>query len=190
MKNLKERSKFWSDPEKLSRPNLKWYDDKTLEAFNDFKIFKDKKVLEIGMGLGEQFKKISPFAKEYHIADISESNLNNPIFDKCTKFLIKSWKLDTHNKYDIITFWYVVHHSYKEELRPFINFLMKHLKKEGLLIFNSPLEHRHSTRFYEDGIRTTLWLKGEVKSIFQEKPLELIFHSEFEGNEVFIMKKL
>lgn len=132
--------------------------------------FKDKKVLEIGVGEGRQFEVIIDIAGEYAIADISQKVLDELMYDniKC-KYLIKDYSDNFNNQFDVIHFWYVLHHILPNELSDFIGFLCNHLKINGVVIFNTPYLDYDSGNYNPNGIKTTEFTVEEIRNKFKSQ---------------------
>jgi SAM-dependent methyltransferase len=119
-------------------------------------IFNGKDVLEIGPGNGRQFEHVSRRSKSYCIADISKSALDEPVFKGASeKFLISDWEELLGRVFDVIHFWYVLHHITQGEMRQFFLFVSNHLRDTGVVAFNTPqkINVQHDPR--GDGCGTT-----------------------------------
>ena len=137
MENLNRAISHDSKHKKLSnKKNQSIY----IPFLNDIDLYIDKDVLEIGAGVGRQYIHVKDRVKKYSIADIFKPNLNNSMFKEVkNKYLIKDYKTDDFKiKFDIIHFWFVIHHVFNSELKDFVDFLDRHLKKDGKLLFNYP----------------------------------------------------
>ncbi|NJN99535.1 MAG: class I SAM-dependent methyltransferase [Anaerolineales bacterium] len=140
-------------------------------------------------GAGRQFCVLSPLAREYDIADISTNILNKNIYDGAEKYWINNYSDYTNNKYDIVTFWFVIHHVLPEELESFIGFISRHLSNKGLVIFNSPLKCNKQTLYNNDGIKTSIYKKHEVMRAFVKEGFTLLERIDYGINEFFIFTK-
>lgn len=174
MKNYNRRRNFWSDQLRLNGFDNNWINDEILDALDNLEIFKDKDILEIGPGSGRQFTVFKKHANSYELADISEQVLDNEIYKSYDKNVITTWSDRFGAKYDIITFWFVIHHITHDEIGAMIKFCHRHLRSEGLLIFNSPMKIRSSKMYKEDGIRTTPWGKDEIIKHFERGKFKII----------------
>jgi cyclopropane fatty-acyl-phospholipid synthase-like methyltransferase len=127
------------------------------------KYFKDKHVLEIGPGEGRQFDFVLPLAKSVSIADISENVLNQKKYAKFkNRFLINSYDDDFGKTFDVIHFWYVLHHVKFDELESFFDFIFRHIDKNGTILFNTPVIEYPDPAYGNDGILTT---KHDIESV-------------------------
>ncbi len=191
MRDLEERIEFWSGR------NVCGTEGSTVR--HPFKshvdIFNEKDVLEIGPGYGRQFREIRPIASKYSVADICQKVLNRQAYQDVDKFLITGHEQDLNKKFDVITFWYVIHHLLKTELGDFFSFLDRHLNPEGHLFFNtvSSQAGRRLDRSREDngnGIETTPHNKEELLNIFSKYNLKVLHEKHIADNcYVFLVKK-
>lgn len=102
-------------------------------------IFDGKDTLEIGPGNGRQYERVRDRTKSYCICDISQGALDEPVFNSADgRFLIESWSQTLGRTFDLIHFWYVLHHIRLDELINFFDFVSRHLRDDGLVAFNSP----------------------------------------------------
>ncbi len=190
MKNLKRRISFWSSETRLNNFDSNWISPKIIEVMDDLKIFQGKNVLEIGPGVGRQFTLFKDLAKSYDLADISSDVLSHPRFLQNKRKVLTSWSDRLKVKYDIITFWFVIHHVRKDEIGAMIKFLHRHLRQDGLVIFNSPLYNRNGRKDRSDGIHTTRWRESEVISHFSSGRFLLVEGPiEHKKDEFLIMKR-
>lgn len=120
-------------------------------------LFRGVDVLEIGPGEGRQSVWAWALAKSYSIADISEAVLNDSVFqrDGLKRYHIKSYDDDFGVQFEFIHFWYVLHHILPDELKPFFQFVHRHTKSGGELLFNTPYLDWPSAAYGDDGILTS-----------------------------------
>jgi SAM-dependent methyltransferase len=103
------------------------------------RIFDGKEVLEIGPGNGRQYDRLKGVVQSYCICDISPNALAEPAFaDLDGKFLLTDWDQNLPKLFDVVHFWYVLHHVRHDEMQSFFRFVAKNLKPGGLVAFNSP----------------------------------------------------
>jgi len=160
MRNAEARLKHWSTgwtaKNQGDSPPTPFY------KYMDF--FEGKDVLEVGPGEGRQYKSVLHLAKSYAVADISKEVLACPVFDAVqSKYLLKEpgQKLDT--QFDLIHFWYVLHHIPSDELESFVNgFLLWNLKESGIVMFNTPYLDFHRGAYANDGVNTTKYTLDQV----------------------------
>ena len=130
-------------------------------------LFKGKNVLEVGPGEGRQFDAVIDLVSTCSVADISATVLANERYEKCYRFLIQDYKTWFGTKYDLIHFWYVLHHVAFDEVNDFFHFLSNHLKEDGCILFNTPMLSGHPDSFKDDGMQTTPFLIGDILAALQ-----------------------
>lgn len=145
-------------------------------------VFRDKNVLEIGPGEGRQLKKILPVTKSYAVADISKELLEYELYKNIDRFLITSYDVEFKKQFDVITFWYVMHHVLEEESEDFLRFLRTHLVPGGVLYFNMPNEMKCPEQVANDGIKTTNHSVEKIKEILQELDFDIILEENMGQN--------
>jgi SAM-dependent methyltransferase len=151
MFDLDKRAEFWQKHyTRLGAPAPTPFLDENIESF------RDKRVLEIGPGEGRQFLRVQPITKSYAVADISEPILQFPIYQDVEKMKMKNHKLDFKSKFDIIHFWYLIHHVMIAELPEFFRMLYDNLKCNGTVFFNYPrIEKYKNSDLGNDGTKTS-----------------------------------
>lgn len=154
MEDLQKRSEFWSQAyTKLqnTQNNTTSYLDTQLE------LFEDEKVLEIGPGGGRQYVKVGQLTEDYFIADISQAVLDLPIYNNVKGKYLIDYKTELEEKFDIIHFWYVLHHFKLDEIDMFFRYLHAALNKHGLIIFNMPKieKYKPASIFQNNGMGTS-----------------------------------
>ncbi len=119
-------------------------------------IFRNMSVLEIGPGEGRQKRLVDTITSRYSIADISPDVIER--YKHIDSFLISDYTEDFQKKFDIVHFWYVIHHVLAEEVERFIDLVNRHVKKDGLIMFNHPVKAvpGQPDRFENNGLKTTL----------------------------------
>jgi 2-polyprenyl-3-methyl-5-hydroxy-6-metoxy-1,4-benzoquinol methylase len=158
MKNLDERAAYWG--ERMAESCM---GDSTIMPcpYDWLEYFKGKRVLEIGPGCGRQMLMVGPLAKSYAIADISKAVLDR--YEGMDKYLIEDYDKPLKSvsklkksaaKFDVVHFWYVLHHVLPEELAPFVKFLSKLLNKDGILMFNTPITDLPDEVYASNGMLT------------------------------------
>lgn len=140
--NLENRRERWGHPcawGPIGRHDLT---DSLPYPFEDAgigEIFEGKDVLEIGPGAGRQFERLCGCTKSYYLCDICQSVLDQPLFAISNgKFLVEDWGQYLGQLFDVVHFWYVIHHIRQDELRNFFAFLSRHLRNGGRIAFNNP----------------------------------------------------
>jgi SAM-dependent methyltransferase len=144
--------------------------------------FHAKDVLEIGPGEGRQANYTMPFCASYSVADIINVVLDSPLYLGCKhRFLIESYDVDFGIQFDVIHFWYVLHHVPRVEIRDFVDFLCRHLKPGGKVMFNTPVLEYDDGCYGDDGVNTTPWSIEEVHGAFNHKFKALVEDRSFYG---------
>ena len=129
--------------------------------------FDDKDVLEIGPGGGRQYNAVKHLTKSYAIADISSEALACFAFDAIDhKYLLSNYSDKLHRKFDLIHFWYVLHHIPSYEFFEFVVFLVNHLNDNGIVMFNTPYLGFDKGAYGNDGVLTTGYRLDEIFRIF------------------------
>jgi len=157
---LEKRRSFWE-----SHHIVQCQGDSIAMPFNSIDnykaLFAGKRILEIGPGEGRQFDALHHLAATYSVADIVPAVLNQPRYTIAhARHLIDNYEsTDLGATFDLITFWYVLHHVRLDEADTFFDFLTRHLALDGRLIFNAP--HANPKSEYAkgsgDGCATTPW---------------------------------
>lgn len=169
MKNIKNRVRFWSEADICATQGE--------SISNPFKshieIFESKDVLEIGPGWGRQFQQLSLLTSNYCVADICKKVLDRKIYKDIDTIVIKNYKQDLNRKFDIITFWYVIHHILSSELENFFDFLNRHLYVGGSVFFNCPSDTLNQENgslkdIDGDGIKTTLHNVKHIENMLKK----------------------
>jgi SAM-dependent methyltransferase len=172
--HLGRRINFWNTnyfvenmSDSLPTPFMDYLDD-----------FKDKSVLEIGPGGGRQFMVAYSLSAFYAVADISEEVLSNPFYKKIPHFYIEDYSQRFLMTFDVVHFWYVLHHVLRKELDSFFGFVSRHLVEDGIALFNSaPLDYPKGG-YKGDGISTTKFTLKEVVKALERNSLEVLSMDE------------
>lgn len=102
-------------------------------------IYRNRDVLELGPGNGRQYERVVKLTSSYCIADIAPSVMVDPVFASASdKFILSGWEDTLHRSFDVIHFWYVLHHIRLDEMLAFFRFIARHLRQGGLVAFNLP----------------------------------------------------
>ena len=196
MYELEKRQRFWNEFE--SRGPRKGHDlyDSLPYPFENAgisHIFKDKDVLEIGPGNGRQYERIQKEVKTYSICDICPNVLTLPVFNTTDiKHLIRNWDEKIGRTFDVIHFWYVIHHICQSELQAFFFFIHQHLNNDGLVAFNTPCKINVQGDDEGDGIGTT-WTDLDVLINSMNGRFDLVSKYEFGDKStgfVFLFRKV
>jgi 2-polyprenyl-3-methyl-5-hydroxy-6-metoxy-1,4-benzoquinol methylase len=162
LRDLEKRRQFWAD-----RPRY-GYCDTTVQGLpflGHEDVFRGKHVLEIGPGGGMQSEVIRPLASYYAVADISPEVLLRFSESFCPTYRLEDYKGDLHHHFDVITFWYVIHHVLVEERTDFLMFLLRHLNPGGCLFFNTPDEGHPNLG--DDGVWTSPHTAAEIRILLE-----------------------
>ena len=183
MKDIENRIGFWEEADEgrtegrsLSHPFM-----------SHLEVFQSKDVLEIGPGWGRQFKQLGPLASVYCVADICQKVLDRQVYKDIDRFIVKDYQQDLNRKFDIITFWYVIHHILGSELDDFFSFLNRHLYVGGSVFFNCPSD-AFETRIGSpkdingDGIKTTPHSLKKIKTMLQKYQFKISYHKDIATN--------
>ncbi len=157
-------------------------------------LFRDKYVLEIGPGEGRQHKIIENIIKGYCIADIVENVFDYKMFQNADKmFLLRDLNVNLEYRFELIHFWYVIHHVPTEELRSFFGFVNRHLVRGGIVMFNTPYLDFHEGAYADDGVNTTkhtlLDIMREIENLFFCMSIDGSQYSKSNGH-VYVGKKI
>lgn len=184
--NLAERRTFWRE-----RHAAVYQGDSIATPFLGLEsLFRGKKVLEIGPGEGRQFEVISRHARTYAVADIVPEVLERKRYAGVARHLIEDYRTDDFDdRFDLITFWYVVHHIRIQELDDFVGFLDRHLNTPGILFFNVPgrlpsslPEGSSQRRTVDDGMQTTDFRIETVTAALARCHLTCVGNTELSSN--------
>jgi SAM-dependent methyltransferase len=118
-------------------------------------LFCGKRVLEIGPGQGRQYRYLRHLASAYDVCDISSSVMREPSLRGIPRWVIHDYDDQSCIDYDVVHFWYVLHHVPIEELRDFFSFVRNRLQPDGIVLFNTPREGNPPEWYRDDGIGTT-----------------------------------
>ena len=162
IKNLEERILFWEKSQNRGPTNgihdLEGSLPYPFEGMEYF--FKNKNVLEIGPGRGRQYDRLKDIVFTYAICDISEEALNEKCFAGLHKYLLCEYNQHLGTAFDVIHFWYVLHHIFQDELYAFFGIVYRHLEFGGVVLFNTPQLQNKRSDYPGDGIGTT-WFNLE-----------------------------
>jgi 2-polyprenyl-3-methyl-5-hydroxy-6-metoxy-1,4-benzoquinol methylase len=187
--NLEARIEHWSHGWTAKNQG----DSDPSVLINYAKYYMDADVLEIGPGEGRAFEIIRRIVKSYTIADISQNVLDCPVWDGVDKMLLRGYD-DTFNKqFDVIHFWYVMHHIPRCEVWDFFTWIMAHLKKDGMLLFNTPYLNFAGGAYKDDGVLTTRYTIGEITNLLEPHFIHLYIDGTKIGKSnghIYVGKKL
>ena len=139
-------------------------------------------VLEIGPGRGRIYARLRDKVKSYSICDIAPNTLTESVFEGVDcRILLSDYDVDRHWRWDVIHFWYVLHHIKVDELEGFFGFVVRHLRPSGFALFNLPILDQ-SRLYTGDGIGTT-WISES--DVMTDLPIAMILE-ELDG--MYIMR--
>lgn len=142
--------------------------------------YTSKEVLEIGPGEGRQYKYVKDRVMSYAIADVSQQVLDCPVFgDVDWKLLIRDYdEVSFGRRFDIVHFWYVLHHIPMIEVIKFFDFVYRHLKRDGIVMFNTPFLDFHEGAYCDDGVNTTRYTITDIMNLLDPLFFPLIVNGE------------
>ena len=162
--NIENRLEHWSSGWTAKNQG----DSDPAPFINYVKYFVGADVLEIGPGEGRAYEVVRRVVSSYYIADISESVLKAPVWNNVDgKHLIRGWDKGFGFQFDTVHFWYVLHHVPRCELYDFFIWAADQLRKDGILMFNTPFLGFHEGAYKDDGVQTTPYTVGEVTSLLE-----------------------
>ena len=164
--NADKRSDYWSE-----RHKVKYQGSTPFNMLHKMiNVFKDKDVLEVGPGEGRQFVVVKDICKSYSVMDISKDVLNNKLYESCNKYLLRSYNTSSYMKFDVIHFWYVIHHVLPDEVQHFIDMVHNHLKDDGIILCNYPLiDNMDQDSLVNDGMRTSMHNEKDILLTINQK---------------------
>ncbi len=179
MKDIEKRVGFWSEADACRTEGMSM----SHPFMPRLEVFESKDVLEIGPGWGRQYKKIGPLASTYCVADICQKVLDRDVYKDVDRVVIKDYQQDLNRKFDVITFWYVIHHILGSELDDFFDFLNRHLYIGGSVFFNCPSDNFDknigSPRDVNgDGIKTTPHGVKNIKDMLGKHQFEISYEKD------------
>ncbi len=196
IKGIEERSKFWNEPKNRGpiggSHDLK--DSLPYPFLGYDSLFAGRNVLEIGPGRGRQYAYLKSIVKSYSICDISmEALTGEACFDnvKIRRFHFETYDADFGADFDIVHFWYVLHHVLKEEIDQFFQFVHRHLKDKGLIMFNTPQLQNDAESYPGDGIGTTRFaIPDIIEAMYNKFDIKVVKQIEMKSTgHLFIGEK-
>lgn len=156
------RRRHWDDPRSRAPRDEHDLTDSLPYPFAGLEhLFDGKDVLEVGPGRGRQYEYLYNRAHTYSVCDISPVALQEPIFySAASRLLLTSYEDDFGVQFDVVHFWYVLHHIKADELASFFAFIARHTK--DIAIFNTPQTGNAREWYRGDGIGTTWIDEGTV----------------------------
>ncbi len=183
MKDIENRIEFWTKADEgrtkgRSMPH---------PFMSHPEMFQSKDVLEIGPGWGRQFKQLDPLVSTYCVADICQKVLDRKVYKDIDRVLIEDYQQDLNTKFDVIAFWYVIHHILGSELDDFFSFLNRHLYVGGSVFFNCPgdefdQEIGSPENINGDGIKTTPHGLKKIKNMLQKYRFKISYSKDIALN--------
>ena len=154
--------------------------------------FAHKDVLEIGPGRGRQYAVLKGMAKSYSVCDISPAALAEPVFSGVAdKYLLSDYADDFTARFDVVHFWYVLHHVVALEMCDFFAFVARHLHTGGTALFNSAQSGNAPDWYTGDGMGTTWMDRTMVRSTYSPhlETLDVYCQDERSSGDLFVTRK-
>lgn len=192
--NLLLRQHHWDKPENRAPREDHDLADSVPYPFSGFEhLFVGRDVMEIGPGRGRQYVVLSSIAKSYAVCDISPTALEELVLADAThKLQLRDYGDDFAVRFDVIHFWYVLHHIRVSEMEDFFAFVARHLRQKGIAIFNSPQDGNPREWYTDDGIGTT-WMDSNVVIGASQRSLSVVKCCRYDERStgfVFVMEKV
>jgi SAM-dependent methyltransferase len=192
--DLGARRRHWDDPVNRAPRDEHDLEDSLPYPFGGLEnLFFDKDVLEIGPGRGRQYERLRGLVKSYSLCDISTAALAEPVFDGArAKYWLYDYSDDFFTRFDLIHFWYVLHHIRRGELEAFFAFVARHLREAGVALFNSPQTGNNPDWYTGDGMGTTYMTSLEVVHAFSPflTIVEVCEQDDRSSGALFVTRKL
>ena len=191
LENIVERADYWQHH--LS-PYLDRHDlsDSIPYPYDGMEhLFDGKDVLEVGPGRGRQYQRLKGRVRSYSVCDIVA--LDPDIFGGADgRYVISSYSSDLGTEFDVVHFWYVLHHVRTDELADFFRFLARHLEYGGVAVFNTPWLGNPRGWYVGDGIGTTYIGVREVEDNSRKwfRVLRCSKVDERSNGYVFVLRKV
>ena len=161
--NIEERLEHWSTGWTARNQG-----DSDPAPFIDYvKYFVDADVLEIGPGEGRAYEVVRRIVKSYSIADISEEVLKAPVWNGIDKQLLRGYNVHFAVDFDVVHFWYVLHHIPRCELYDFLEWVRCQLRRGGMLMFNTPYLGFHEGAYADNGVLTTPYTAHDIIELIE-----------------------
>ena len=173
LKNLDQRTQYWTKFKTVKMQGATpWVPFKRHKHY-----FRNRHVLEIGPGDGRQARVLRKLASRYEIADITPEVLEQyePSHRICDY-------TETFGAFEVITFWYVLHHVLEAEQDLFMEFLKRNLAEGGVLAFNSPEEGQTDDMGREPGCGTSPVFPGDVRVLLDKHALHVVGSAAVEAS--------
>ena len=162
--NLEKRIEHWSDGWTAKNQG----DSPPAPFINYVQHYVGANVLEIGPGEGRAHETVRRVVSGYAIADISADVLKAPVWENIKdKVLIRTYEEDFGKQFDVVHFWYVLHHIPRCEVWDFFLFAIRHLKTNGHLMFNTPYLGFAGGAYSDNGVLTTRYSPGEILNLLE-----------------------
>ena len=191
--NLDARRRYWDDPRNRAPREDHDLTDSVPYPFEPMvSMFRDKDVLEIGPGRGRQYDRLKCIPSSYSVCDISPACLAEQAFNGVDrKYLLSSYEDDFVERFDLIHFWYVLHHVRLDELDNFFAFVARHLRPGGLAMFNTPQSGNVAEWYVDDGMGTTKIDRGMVRTAYRPhlETLDVYCQDERSSGDLFVTRK-
>ena len=155
--------------------------------------FYHKDVLEIGPGHGRQYERLRGAARSYSVCDISPVAMTESVFDSATaKYVMCDYRNDFGARFNVVHFWYVLHHIKTTEMDEFFAFVARHLRTGVIAMFNSP-QSRNAEEWYNgDGMGTTWMDRAAVRKVYSLylETVSVYQQDRLSSGELFVARKI
>ena len=191
--DLELRRAHWDKPENRAPRDEHDLTDSLPYPFEGVEhLFDGKDVLEIGPGRGRQYERIKTAVQSYSVCDISPAALTEPVFaDVTARYLLSDYGKDFTDRFDVVHFWYVLHHVRLDELGNFFGFVARHLRTSGMALFNSPQVGDVLAYRPGDGLGTTLMDRATVMTAYAShlNTVGVCYQNDRSSGDLFIARK-
>lgn len=194
IRDLDRRREHWDDPRNRAPREEHDLADSLPYPFEPVEhLFAGQDVLEIGPGRGRQYDRLRHLAGEYAICDISPSALAEPVFaGVARRFLLTDYTQDFVYRFNVVHFWYVLHHVREDELGAFFSFAARHLRSGGVALFNTPITTNAPEWYTGDGTGTTCHRPVDVVKASQPylDVVAVYNQNDRSSGALFVMEKI
>lgn len=155
-------------------------------------LFAGKDVLEIGPGRGRQYDRLGGAVASYGVCDLSPAALDEPALDGVAcKLLLEDYAIDFGRRFDVVHFWYVLHHVKRAEMGAFFAFVARHSRPSGLALFNSPQDGNAPEWYRGDGMGTTWMDRETVRSAYAPhlETLDVYCQDDRSSGDLFVTRR-
>jgi SAM-dependent methyltransferase len=134
---------------------------------------RDKKVLDIGCGYGQKFKKIKELGIYVTGIDINEIIVNENKKNGINCLTVHEFEA-SNEMYDILLMSHIIEHFQPGDLLSFMDSYLDRLKDDGHLIISTPL---NSPYFYDDFDHVRPYQPTGISMVFCDHKSQVQYHS-------------